>query len=335
MFEDEQRSFHTETTVVAEAPAAVAVTEPAWPPPPRPRPSQGPSKATRILAISLAALLVASGLSFMIYAATNQYGLAVGSQRRLNVNATVRGQVASQATLVSSLQQTAQPLATAQARVFASATAQAQSTTTTQAQATATATALEDVLTKATSGTPALDDPLSDNSLNNVWDVGGTDNNNTGCKFADSGYEVQEARQGFLQPCFASNTNFSNFVYQVSMTISSGNQGGLIFRGNRDRGQYYVFRIDTNGGYALELYNGGKYLLLVQGANAAITTGTGVANDLTVLANKQVLSFFVNSTYLGSITDKTLSGGQVGVVALNQNLPTTVDFSDAKVWKLA
>lgn len=335
MFADEQRPFHEETTVVTEEPVDVAVREPAWPPPPRPRPSQGPPKAIRVLTIVLASLLVVSGLSFVIYAATNQYGLAVGSQRRLNVNATVRGQIASQATLVSSLQQTAQPLATTQAQVFASATAQSQSTAVTQDQATATATALGDMLAQATSGTPALDDPLIDNSQNNSWDVGFTDNNNTGCNFAGSGYEVQEARQGTLQPCFAEKTSFSNFVYQASMTITSGNQGGLIFRANNARRQYYLFRIDSTGAYALDLYNGDKYTQLAHGTNLAILTGVGASNDLTVIANKQAFYLFVNATYVDSVSDKTLSGGQIGVAVINQNLPTTVDFSNVQVWKVS
>ena len=344
MPEDEQEALNEQTTlknVTLAKPELVQaeLEEATWPPPPRPRPRQGPSKAARVLTIVLAALLVAGGLSAIIYAATNQYGLSVAAQRRLNVNATVRSQVASQATQVSSLRATAQPLATTQAGIFATATAQDQSTGTSQAaqdQATATATTMESLLTQDTSGTPVLNDPLSDNSMGNGWNEVSSDNQGTSCQFTDSAvYEVQEGLQGFLKPCFAANTSFTNFVYQVSLTINTGSQGGIAFCANASKGQYYVFRVDVNGGYALELYNGNQYALLAQGTNSAISTGAGSSNTLTVIAKKGVLALFVNSTYVDGATNTTLSGGQVGVVALDRSLPTVVDFSEAEVWNVS
>lgn len=334
MFEDEQRPFHEQTTIrnVAEA-------RPAWPPPPRPRPPQGPSKAVRVLTITLATLLVASGLGFVIYTATNQYGQALGFQRDLNVNATVQSEIKSQATAASAMQATAQPLATLQAQIIASATAQDQPTATAQAaddQATATATTLGAMLTQDTSGTPTLLDPLSDNTLKNQWDVGYADNNATGCNFVSGSYKVQEALRGNLRPCFADATNFSNFVYQVSMTISSGGEGGIIFRGNKANGQYYLFRIDVSGAYALDLYNGAsKYTLLKSGVNPAILSGAGQSNELTVIADKGTLDLFVNQSYVDSVSDTTLSAGQIGVAVINTSLPATVTFSNAEVWKLS
>lgn len=327
--ENEQALLQEQHTITDEMPDELV-----WPPPPRPRPRQGPSKATKVLAVVLAVLLVVGGLSAIIYATTNQYGLAVGAQRRLDVNATVRSQVAKLATVVSGQRATAQPLATTQAGIYASATAQGESTAVVQATATATGAALGSLLTQDTSGTPALSDPLSDNSQNHAWDEGLTDNQSTGCQFTDTGYEAQEGRQGFVQPCFADATNFSSFVYQVSLTITGGSQAGMIFCANKSQGQYYLFRIDTNGGFALELYTGGKYALLVQGTNAAITTGVGNTNMLTVIVAKGVLTLFVNSTYVGSANDTTLSGGQIGVAVVNQSLPTTADFSDAEVWNV-
>lgn len=328
--EQEQKSFAMQALVTDKTPV-----EPIWPPPPRPLPRQQPAKTVKILTLIVAVLLVVSGLSAIIVATTNQYGLAVGLQRRLNVNATVRSQVASQATLVSSLQATAQPLATTQAGIYASATAQDQSTATAQEQATATATIFGGQLTQATSGTPVLNDPLSDNSLNNAWDEVSTVNQDTSCHFNGTAYEAQEGRQGFILPCFANATNFTNFVYQVTMTIVRGGEGGIIFCANKDKKQYYLFRIDTNGNYALELYANSQYALLAQGTNSAILTGAGSSNTLTVLVDKGTLALFVNSIYVGSASDTTLSSGQVGVVAIDRDLPTTVAFSNAEVWNVS
>ncbi len=338
MLEDEREPLNEQTTLKNAVVAQPEQVESAWPPPPRPRPSQGPSKAVRVLTILLAALLVVGGLGALIYATTSQYGLAVGAQQRLSTNATVRSQVASQATQVSSLRATAQPLATTQAAIYATATAQDQSTTTSQPgqdQATATATTMQALLTQDTSGTPTLNDPLSDNSMGNGWDEVSSNNQGTSCGFPTGSYEVQEGLQGFLKPCFATNSNFTNFVYQMSLTIITGSEGGIVFCANASKDQYYLFRIDINGNYALELYNGTQYALLAQGKNSAISTGVGSSNTLTVIVNKGTLALFVNSMYVDGANNTTLSKGEIGVVALDRNLPTTVDFSNAQVWSVS
>jgi hypothetical protein len=321
------------------SPAATTVKNvaewPAWPPPPRPRPPQGPSRAIKILTITLAALLVLGGLGFIIYAATGQYGQALNTQRAWSVNATVRSQVYHQATVVGAIIGTAQPLATIQAQIVSTATAQAQATQNAGEQNDPMATTTANLLTKDTTGTPEINDPLTDNSQDHEWDKGYTDNNGSGCNFINSTYQVQEALYGFLNPCFAEATSFSNFVYQISMTITSGNEGGIIFRADKDTGQYYLFRIDISGAYALDLYNKTSYAMLSSGISPAIEPGLNQSNDLTVIANKSTLDLFVNQNFVASITNKTLSSGQIGVAALNSGLPGTVDFSDAEVWKIS
>jgi hypothetical protein len=290
----------------------------------------------RALAISLAALLIASGLGFLVYATTSQYNVNLLRGRSINLGVTVK----SQATTVAAIAQTARPLATAQAGIYASATAQLQASATAAAtgdSATATVTAMGSLLTQDTTGTADLDDPLSDNSLNNKWNIGYSDNNNTGCNFVNSNYQVQEALRGFVHTCFAEATSFNNFVYQVSMTITAGNEGGILFRGSsaNTSGQYYLFRIDINGAYIFEVYNGGSYTMLANGTSSAITTGLSQSNDLAVIADKGTFDLFVNATYVAGVNDKTLTSGQIGVAAYATNLPTTVTFSNARVWKLS
>jgi hypothetical protein len=327
--EDRSMAEREQTTVNATLPE-----QPIWPPPPRPRPPQGPPPLLKWLALLLALLLVAGGLGLAIYAATSQYTQGLVAEKNAAQQATVN----SRATSASELAATAQPLATAQAQIYASATAQALPSATAQAgneQATATATALSALLTQDTSGTPTLDDPLSDNSLNNQWATGYTDNNNTGCNFVNSSYRVQEALQRFIHTCFAATTNFHNFVYQVSLTITSGSAGGILFRGNGASGQYYFFWIDTNGNYVFELYNGNSsHTVLATGSSSAILAGPGQLNNLAVIATKGTFYLFVNQMYVAGVSDRTLTAGQIGVAAYNFTLPTTVDFSTARVWTL-
>lgn len=321
---------HEQTTVNVITPEP-----PTWPPPPRRRPPQGPPVAVKWLAILLALSLVAGGLGLIIYAATSQYSQALVDQNSVALQATVH----SQATAAGAVAATAQPLATTQAQIYATATAQALPTATALlggVQSAATATALSDLLTQDTSGTPTLDDPLTDNSLNNQWATGYTDNNNTGCNFVDGSYRVQEALQRFIRTCFAATTNFHNFVYQISLTILSGSAGGILFRGNGASGQYYFFWIDTAGNYVFEVYSGNaSHTVLARGFSTAILTGLDQPNSLTVIATGGTFSLFVNQTYLAGVSDQALNAGQIGVAAYNFALPTTVDFSAARVWTLS
>ena len=189
-------------------------------------------------------------------------------------------------------------------------------------------------LTKITGGTATLNDPLSDNSKGNVWDEGYTDNNNTGCNFVNSSYQVLEAFQGFLRPCFADATSFSNFAYQASMTMNSNCSGGLLLRGKKSTGQYYLFMLDAAGSYLFEVYNGSQYTSIASGTNSAILAGVGQINTLTVIANQGVFDLFVNQTFVAEAIDGQLSAGQIGVAAYNTGLPASVSFSNAEVWKI-
>lgn len=310
----------------------------------RPRPIVGhvrrrPATApfAPILLGSLALLLVVGGLGFVIFATTTQYTHSIQAQATRQVFATFSANRTAQAKTAQVQQATAQALATQQASIYATATAVFAGTATIQAgsdSATATAAALQTLLTKDTTSTPAFTDPLSDNSSNNQWDENINAQNNTGCAFINSAYHALEAQFGYLQPCFEQATSFSNFVYQVSMTIDSGSQGGIIFRADKAAGQYYIFRAGTDGSYMLEYYNGALYEPLASGFSQAISTGLNQSNTLAVIADKHTLSLFVNSTFIVSVTDNTFSSGEIGVIALDSSTPTDVEFSNAQLWKL-
>lgn len=304
-----------------------------WPPPyPMYRRRETISSNQLILIFSLVALLIVGGLGLVIYSALAQY------HSNLKVQATRQAQATAQvyATVAAQTQATNQALATVQAHINATATAQANAATTATAQvnqATATATSFQDMLSTITSGTAALDDPLSDNSQNNQWDEGATKTGN--CMFTNGVYQASEALQGYLQPCIAEVTNFSNFVYQVQLSITQGNQGGILFRADGANGSFYLFRIGTDGSYAFDLYNGKQHsTTLASGFSDAITGGLNQSNQLAVYAKGSTLYLFVNGQYLTGLTNSTLSSGQIGVVALDYSVPSLVTFSDAQVWQI-
>src|SRR5689334_18036594 len=200
---------------------------------------------TMVILIVLAILLILGGLGFLIYLTSVQYTASLRVTGTVAVQSTRHAKQTAQA----HVQETANVLSTAQAAIYATATGhaneqlnQSATATATVDLVTATANALDDLYSKATSGTPALDDSLLDNTGPGKWDVG-ANNPHTGCAFMSDGYHVSEAQQGFFQPCLAHAMTFDNFAYQVTMTINKGfhGQGGLLFRTDSTNNLYYFF----------------------------------------------------------------------------------------------
>ena len=297
------------------------------------------SRVGQISVIVLGLLLVISGLVFIIYSATVDYHGAIRAVATKEVQATQN--IVS--TAQTQLQATTQALSTVQAQINATATAQAiqgEQATATIGGATATASTLSNILTQATGKTPVLDDSLADSSGTARWDQGNTINTTvarTGCAFTNSAYHVSEAHQGFLQPCIAENTDFSNFVYQVQVTLDQGDQGqaGLLFQVDSTNKAYYFFYIGSDGSYALDLYaTSGQVTHLTQGTSAASTTGLGRSNQLSVLAQKGIYTLYANGQYLTTVPNTALSSGKIGLAVVNQNTPVDAEFSNAQVWQL-
>jgi hypothetical protein len=274
----------------------------------------------KIIIFFLAALLFSGGIAFIFYSETTQYRVS------LNNAATTVARSTRYAYLKT--QSTANVINTAQANIFASATA--------QANATVTAGAFTDLYTQSIHGNPVFDDPLTDNTGPGRWDQGNP-NPNTGCAFVHGYYLVAEAGQGKFQPCIAQATSFSNFAYRVRLTITKGNQGqaGLIFRTDNDNASYYFFYIDTNGSYALDLYEkSDRVSNLLQGMSSAISIGLGRSNQVAVIANSDAIYLYANEHYLASVMDSTLSAGKIGLGVVNRNTPVEVQFDKAQVWQL-
>jgi hypothetical protein len=193
------------------------------------------------------------------------------------------------------------------------------------------------MFTQATQGTPTLDDPLSDNSGTGKWDEGSS-TTNTGCIFQDQ-YNVQEATQGFLQPCIAeaSNVSNNNATYQVSLSIIAGYRGqaGLLFHVNSSNKAFYFFHIGIDNTYALDLYHdNGKADTLSRGFSTTISAGLKQPNQLAVIAHNNTYFLFINGTSITTVNDSTLDGDKIGVAVINNGTPVIAQFSHAKVWQV-
>jgi serine/threonine protein kinase len=181
------------------------------------------------------------------------------------------------------------------------------------------------------SGTLALNDPLTDNSLGYFW--GETSDTRGSSEFIGGAYHIISSVSGSYHYCYPLAYNFSNFAYEVQVTLVQGDQAGIVFRVNDTNYSFYYFHVDNQGDYALDIRNqSGSTTTLKSGTNPAINTTSGQSNILGVVANGSQIDLYVNHQKIDSVSDTTYSQGEVGVAVYENTNPTEAIFTNAKVW---
>jgi hypothetical protein len=286
---------------------------------PRQQPGLSRSKATLLAALALVAML--SGFSLILYS-------AIIHPAQLHSQATATALAVFNAQASQTARANAQASATAIANDNATATAQALAT----AQAVATATALQNIYTQSTRGMPIFNDPLTYNANN--WTVAAA-NGGGGCSFTGGVYHSAVQQKGYYLPCIAQNTSFSNFAFQVTLTILKGDEGGIIFRADNVNSKGYLFSIKNDGSFTIFLTSDNSHSTNLDfGPSPAIHTGLNKSNMLTVVARGSQLYLYINRQYVTSVTDHTYTSGQIGVFSADDSAPTDVAFTNAQVWRL-
>ena len=213
-------------------------------------------------------------------------------------------------------------------------TTQAQATTQAYAQATATTAALtpQDIYTRATSGTPVINDPL-DVQQGSSWLQIVT--SHLSCAFSGGAYHIRFQVQMGIGECVAYNSLFNNLAFQVQVKIITGAAaaaGGLLFRiSNNDA---YLFYIDLHATFHLFVVKNQVPSLLTGGSNTAINSGLNQPNLLTVVAQGNHIYLYVNKQPVAHVTNGAIGSGQVAFFAGNTSGPTDVAFNNAQVWAL-
>nr|HET6901271.1 family 16 glycoside hydrolase [Ktedonobacteraceae bacterium] len=290
--------------------------------PPTTRPGRRLSRGLMFVLVLLALLIMLSGFALIYYSTVYQ-------PNQLHTQATATEQTMQ--TRITRATTTAHTQATGTAMALANATATARAVAT--ANVVGTVTALQSIYTHATSGNPALNESLSGNTGSN-WDVDQAQGGG-GCGFNAGSYRASIYSKGFYFSCFAQNTNFSNFAFQVQMDITRGDAGGLIFRGNSSTVKFYAFQVGQDGSYDLFASQDRTHSSdLLFGNSPTIKKNTGQTNLVTIIARGGNISFYINKQYTGSVSDGTFKSGQIGVFALDHTNPTDVTFSNLRIWNL-
>ncbi len=335
-----------------KSPPSAATPPASYPPrqtrrtPPSP-PRRSRSLRRRGIIVAILAVLTLLALIFLSYFALATRPSANGS------TTTTSGGTRTAATRNPPTQQptpTPNLTATAQARVAATATAQIQETATAIVQETATAqaeaSATPGVIQTATAGQPtyqdALNDPNNPTTQAAQWD--GAGGNNSHCKFQSDGYHVQQELNPItnFRGCHETAHSYKNATISVDVNILSGHSGGLFFRLSTDSlNNYdgYLFEIDSQGHYKISRAAGSITISLTGSewtATAALKTGNNVKNTLQVIIRDNTSLFYINDTFLISVTDSTYSSaGLVGFLATTQDSKADIVYSNLKIYPLS
>lgn len=181
-----------------------------------------------------------------------------------------------------------------------------------------------------TSGTPVLA-----SSLNGPDNYGWDDYAQAGthCWFTGGAYHSQAAPK-YFSPCYAQATNFSNFLFQASVTVLSGHSAGLVFRADSKNDNGYYFRVSTDGTYILNKLSPNNLQPLLSGTNAVIKQGMNQANVLAVLVQGNRITLFINGKYIQSTTNNSYQAGQIGVYTDSDAGNVEASFHQAQVWNV-
>ncbi len=180
----------------------------------------------------------------------------------------------------------------------------------------------------------AINDPLRNNNRGYHWGEG-TIEFGGACTFHDGAYHVSVSHLRTFVFCPSRSSDFSDFTYQVQMTIISGDQGGIGFRVDTTQNPTPIayFHISTTGQYWFDVYAGSPRTLS-SGLSRALHTGLNQPNLLAVVARGNTIDLYINLVHVATVIDSSASHGQIGVIANDIRNPTEVVFRNARVWTL-
>ena len=183
-----------------------------------------------------------------------------------------------------------------------------------------------------------MNDPLNNNSEGYGWDEGTFSGGS--CNFVPGQQYVlmASAKSGGVG-CNTENPRgaFSNFVYQIKMTILEGiddevvGEAGPTFR-VIDNGPEYHVNFDVNGYWSV-VYNGTSLAHAIT-PFPYFLSGVNQSNFITIRAVGIRIQIQVNGYNLVSFTNNGDAAGFIGVEMTPGSGSGKVAFSDVRVWQL-
>lgn len=156
------------------------------------------------------------------------------------------------------------------------------------------------------------------------------------CQFTAGAYRIQ-SQGNFWMMCATKQGIYSNFAFEVQMTLYQG-CSGIFFRYS-GRDQLYYFHICANGTYDMARYDDdGASQELSYGSSSALHSGQGKPNTIAVRASGSLLTFYANEQQMSQIQDNSdgYTSGSIGLGANRDNFGNAGDvaYTNARLWTL-
>lgn len=186
------------------------------------------------------------------------------------------------------------------------------------------------------SGTLSFFDPLSQEAESR-WSSHSTDGVGISCQFTGGTYHVSQQPSIGFGWCAAVGI-FSNFAFEMQLTIMQGDCGGMTFRDGDTKG-YYYFQICQDSTYAVlkySSYSSSDAQVLQWDHSSAIHAGLDQQNKIAVVALGSTMSFYVNERQIDQEQDSSYTWGHIALIATSpyQSHTTDVAYSNAGLWTL-
>ena len=130
-------------------------------------------------------------------------------------------------------------------------------------------------------------------------------------------YRIRVDRAGEMAWATLGQLNLGGYRFEVDLRLASQGDfawgyGGLIAR-YRNRDNFYLFAVDNNGQYKVELAEGGAWRT-VQPWTETAALSDGRRNVLAALDDGRRLRFAINSVVVYTVADPRLPVGDIGLV---------------------
>jgi eukaryotic-like serine/threonine-protein kinase len=184
-------------------------------------------------------------------------------------------------------------------------------------------------------GTLLISDPLQQEKY---WRSGMDSDFGGSCQFKDGAMHIREEKPNRNYACYSFLSSFTNFAFEVQMTIIQGDCGNVNIDIVPSSDVYYYIEICSYGRCRLIKYldNTGKKTvhLVERDYNAAIKQGLNQTNLLAISVKKDILRVFVNGQQIVMAQDGDGTMGSIGLSAVDFKNATEVVYKQARVWTL-
>jgi hypothetical protein len=165
------------------------------------------------------------------------------------------------------------------------------------------------------------------------------------CLFADNAYHVRSLTTTDEYNCFAQPdndalNNATNSAFEVQMTITQGDCGGIDLRVSpsafTDHHKFYFVSLCQDGYYGIFKYNvshQGIDTVREYAYSTTIKQGTNQTNTIDAVAMGSTLTVFINAQQVASVQDTSITQGTFGLaVSPGRDHISEAVYRNAKIW---